>query len=177
MIVGLVVLGAACSADEASEPTASVASVVIDPDTGVIQPLIETGTMTITVVAADGTSPITVADRLDQVLRVYPGAKRASVEGSVVTAVATEFPRDEVLSFDFTMRPEPVVSLHPVLFCPDTDEAAGTDDALHRYVDQRTSRRASRGGPCRLMSVEEAVFEFSTICHARICAGHAGREA
>ncbi len=138
MIVGLVVLGAACSADEASEPTASVASVVIDPDTGVIQPLIETGTMTVTVVAADGTSPITVADRLDQVLRVYPGAKRASVEGSVVTAVATEFPRDEVLSFDFTMRPEPVVSLHPVLFCPDTDEAAddgGDDDQVAAAPD------------------------------------------
>jgi hypothetical protein len=116
MIVGLAVLGVACSADEAAEPTASV---VVDPDTGALQPAIETGTMTITVVAADGTSPITVADRLDQLLSAYPGAKRASVEDSVVTAVATEFPRDEALTFDFTMRPEPVVTLHPVLSCAD----------------------------------------------------------
>ncbi len=103
---------------------------VVDPDTGVLQPLIETGTMTITVEAADGTSPITVADRLDQLLAVYPGANRASVDGSVVTAVATEFPRDEALTFDFTIRPEPVVSLHPVLFCPDTGEAADGDDGV-----------------------------------------------
>ena len=127
MIVGLAVLGVACSADEEAETTASV---VVDPDTGALQPVIETGTMTITVVTADGTAPITVADRLDQMLSAYPGAKRASVEGSVVTAVATEFPRDEALTFDFTMRPEPVVTLHPVLFCPETDEAAddGGDD-------------------------------------------------
>ncbi len=123
MIVGLVVFGAACSADEASEPTESVE---VDPDTGVIVPVIETGTMTITVVAADGTSPITVADRLDQLLAGYPGAKRASVEDSVVTAVATEFPRDEAPTFEFTMQPAPVVALHPVLFCADD----GSDDGV-----------------------------------------------
>jgi hypothetical protein len=132
MTVCLVALGAACSTDASSD---SADSVVADPDAGPIQvggePVVETGTMTVTVVAADGTSPITVADRLDQLLAAYSGTKRASVDGSVVTAVTTEFPRDEALTFDFTMRPEPVVSLHPVLFCPDTGEdgAEGSDGA------------------------------------------------
>lgn len=128
MAVCLMMFGAACSSGDSSDPAASEGA---DNDAGPAQPGGEpsedTGTMTVTIVAADGTSPITVADRLDQLLAPYPGAKRATVDGSIVTAVTTGFPRDEALTFDFTMRPEPVVSLHPVIFCPDTDDGEDGD--------------------------------------------------
>ncbi len=125
MLVGLVVLGAACSSDDTADSTeasVSAPSIVLDPGTGELQPLVETGTFTVTVEAADGTSPITVADRLDQVLSKYPGAKRASVDGSIVTAVVTDFPRADSLTFDFTMRQEPIVAVHPVFACAEAGE-------------------------------------------------------
>jgi hypothetical protein len=116
LVVVAATLGAACSSGESADsdenPSTTLApSFVIGEQ--------QTGTMTVTVEAAAGTSPITVADRLDQLLAGYPGAKRSFVDGTTVTGVVEEFPQDAVESFEFTMRSESVMALQPVLGCAD----------------------------------------------------------
>ena len=119
-LVALVVIaatvGAGCSLNDSPEsdenrPTTLAPGFVIGEQ--------ETGTMKVTVEAADGTSPITVADRLDQLLTRYPGAKRAFVDGSTVTGIVEGFPREEAETFEFTMQSESIMSLQPVLGCAD----------------------------------------------------------
>lgn len=78
-----------------------------------------TGMLTVTVETADGTSPITIADRLDQLFARYPGAKRAFVDGTMVTGIVEEFPRAAAETFEFTMRSTSIVSLQPVIGCAD----------------------------------------------------------
>jgi preprotein translocase subunit SecD len=109
-------IGAGCSSGDAvdsdqNRPTTLAPGFVIGAP--------ETGTMTVTVESADGTSPITIADRLDQLFSRYAGAKRASVDGTTVTGVVEEFPRDAAETFEFTMRSESIMSLQPVLGCAD----------------------------------------------------------
>lgn len=119
-VVALVVIatavGAGCSSGDSTNSDENP-STTLAPDFNIGEP--ETGTMTVTVEAADGTSPITVADRLDQVLAGYPGAKRAFVDGTTVTGVVEEFPQDDADTFEFTMRSASIMSLQPVLGCAD----------------------------------------------------------
>jgi preprotein translocase subunit SecD len=116
LVVVAAVIGAGCSSGESADsdenPSTTLApSFVIGAQ--------QTGTMTVTVEAADATSPIIIADRLDQLFSRYPGAKRASVDGTTVTGVVEEFPRDAAETFEFTMRSESIMSLQPVLGCAD----------------------------------------------------------
>jgi len=118
LVVIVATLGAACSSGDsidadANRPTTLAPAFVIG------EPEVEAGTMTIIVEAADSTSPITVADRLDQLIDGYPGAKRAFVDGSTVTGVVEGFPRGDVDFFEFTMRSESAMALRPVLGCAD----------------------------------------------------------
>ena len=121
-VVALVVCAAAavaaCGSGESTDadtngPTTLAPGFVIGGPEG------ETGTMTVTVEAADGTSPITVAARLEQLLDEYPGAKRAFVEGSTVTGIVEGFPLEDADTFEFTMRSEAVMALRPVRGCAD----------------------------------------------------------
>ncbi len=116
LVLVAVTLGGACSSNDSSDseqnrPTTQA------PDFNIGEPPI--GTMTVTVEAAEGTSPITIADRLDQLFIRFPGAKRASVDGTTVTGVVEEFPSDAAAAFEFTMRSESIMALQPVLGCAD----------------------------------------------------------
>ena len=117
LVVCAGVIGAGCASGDAADDEANGPTTLAPGFVDGAQ--VATGTMTITVEAADGTSPITVADRLDQLLDDYPGARRAFVDGSTVTGIVEGFPQDDVESFEFTMRSEAVVALRPVLGCAD----------------------------------------------------------
>jgi hypothetical protein len=118
LVVCAAIGGAACGAGDSTEGDANRPT-TLAPGFVIGGPEVETGTMTVIVQAADGTSPITIADRLDQLLGDYPGAKRAFVDGSTVTGIVNGFPSEAVESFEFTMRSEAVMALRPVLGCAD----------------------------------------------------------
>ena len=118
LVLCAALLGAACGSEDSADSDADRPT-TLAPNFVTGEAEVETGMMTITVETADGTSPITVADRLDQLIDGYPGAKRAFVDGTTVTGVVEEFPRDDVETFEFTMRSEAVMALRPVLGCAD----------------------------------------------------------